>query len=437
MNQSFNNALRFLYDTVDYERMVPPKYSRKEYDLDKFTALLSLLGNPHRRIKSVLVAGTKGKGSTSAIMASILSASGYRTGLYTSPHLVSVRERITVDDRPIPEADFAGIIFDIKDKKMSDVGDYQTVFEILTAAAFIYFIKKKVDIAVFEVGLGGRLDATNVLGPLVSVITPVSFDHCDVLGNSLEKIAVEKGGIIKDAGTTVVSVQRPEAMRALRRIAERKKSKFIEAGKTFRAENVRMSAAGTRFDLRGDNVYYKNLFLPLLGVHQVDNAVTALCAVQQLRGYDISESDIRRGLKDVRWPGRIEVAGKRPWVVLDGAHNVKSAAALKTALRDIFKYEKIALVLGISANKDIDGIVKILAPAADIVFVTKAASARAADPLLILKKCSRYNKNSFIETDPVKALKRAKEAAEKNGLVCVTGSLYLVGDVKKRGSWFF
>jgi dihydrofolate synthase/folylpolyglutamate synthase len=429
----FKTALAYLYSSEDYEKTVPPKYDRKHYDLTRFRKLLAKLDDPHKSLRTILVAGTKGKGSTAVLISSILTAAGFRTGLYTSPHLVSVRERIRINNRLISRSDFARIVLEIQALlRQERVADYQTVFEILTAAAFLYFARRRVDIAVIEAGVGGRLDATNVLVPLVSVITPVSIDHSDLLGKSLSKIAREKGGIIKPHGVTVIGDQPPSARAVLVHMARDRKSALCSAPKCFTVMNLRVSDEGSIFDVEGK---YRNISLPLRGVHQVANTITALGVIEQLReryGYGISDKAVYRGIRRVSWPGRLEVAAKRPTVVLDGAHNVASARALKVSLNSIFRFKKLILVLGISANKDIAGIIKELVPSASTVIVTKADHARGADPAVLAASCRKYlRKNIMVEPDPKKAYECAAAAAGKDDLVCVAGSLYLVGAVKK------
>ncbi|MFC2149073.1 bifunctional folylpolyglutamate synthase/dihydrofolate synthase [Candidatus Auribacterota bacterium] len=432
---TYKDALDFLYSNLDYEKSGPPRYSKKKYDLNRFNRLLAGLGDPHKNFKTIHVAGTKGKGSTAAIISSILVGSGYKTGLYTSPHLISVRERICVGNKPVSASEFKDAISRIKTVLTGlkeDVRDYATVFEILTAASFLIFERKKVDIAIIEAGLGGRLDATNVIDPVISVITPVSYDHCNVLGNSLKKIAREKAGIIKKGGTVVVSGQRGDVLREIRKIADKRTAGIVRVTDKFRAEEIRISPAGSSFTLSYGNGSIPDLKIPLVGRHQIENSLTAIATAKCIAGrpgFNIPEKAIRKGLRSVNWPGRIEVAGARPLIILDGAHNVESIRALRKTVKDVFKYKRLILVFGVSGDKDIGGMIREIGPVPDIIIATRAHPSRGVDPKAIAAGFGRYRKELFVEDIPAKAYRKAVRLAQKDDLICVTGSLYLAGKI--------
>ncbi len=430
---TYNEAIRYLEQFVNYEKEASYDYKRL-FKLDRMRRLASILGDPQDSVKSIHIAGTKGKGSTSAIIHSILKEAGFSTGLYTSPHLVSPRERIRIGDRIIGKEDIAGLMVILK-KAVEKLGaDNPTLFEVYTMLAYLYFKEKKADFAVYETGLGGRLDATNILRPLVSAITPVSYEHMDKLGKTILEIATEKAGIIKDGSICVVAPQEEEALEIISSICKEKSARRILVGKDIKFKELAFSDTEEVFCVSGPFNDYPSLEMPLLGEHQVVNAATAVGVIEALElcGVAIDGKAVKRGLRKVKWPGRLEVISKKPSVVLDGAQNRASACALAAALKRAFVYKKLVLVLGVSKDKDIKGILDELLPISDKIVLTKAnVLERAADPSAIKELIKSKRKNIYLTKSVEEALGRAKSIASKDDLMLVTGSLFVVGEARK------
>jgi dihydrofolate synthase/folylpolyglutamate synthase len=357
--------------------------------------LLDRLGNPHQQLRSVHIAGTKGKGSTAAMTESILRAAGYRTGLFTSPHLHTFRERIRIDGRPIPRGDLIDLLHRCQPALESEPD--RTTFEVMTALAFVYFVQSQIEWAVIEVGLGGRLDATNVIHPAACAITAVSLDHTEVLGHTLALIAGEKAGIIKPDVPVVVAPQAEEAMPVIRGAAAAQAARLITVGPTLANESLasemhppytwqwtgtaEAGLAEQRFSLQGPlGTVYADLAIPFLGRHQLANASTAVALAYELQqqGATIPRSAIYAGLRRARWPGRLEVLAQRPWIVVDGAHNADSAHKLRAAIQELFPYRRLGLLFGASADKDIRGMLTALLPATDCCWISASQHPRAA-----------------------------------------------------------
>ncbi|MXY97956.1 MAG: bifunctional folylpolyglutamate synthase/dihydrofolate synthase, partial [Gemmatimonadetes bacterium] len=333
---NYKEALDYLYGFVDFEQR--PGAAPARMDLSGISALTEALGHPERQWESVHVAGTKGKGSTAAMIAAIVRECGYRVGLYTSPHLVSLRERIQVDGEPISEPDIAELTerarpaIEGTGPRWKDMGSF---FDVLTALAFVYFRERRVDLAVVECGLGGRLDSTNVIRPRVCAITPIGLDHTDRLGGTIAEIAREKAGIVKEGVRTVTAAQLPEASEAIRKACRRHGSALVQVGVDVRY-TLKEAAIGRQvIDIEAAGRTYEDVTLPLSGTYQAANAAMAVGVAQALseRGMEITDRGVRRGLASVRLPGRMQVLQDRPWVVLDGAHNVLAAESLTDSLR--------------------------------------------------------------------------------------------------------
>ncbi len=398
---------------------------------------LKLLGNPHQELKVIQVGGTNGKGSTAACIASILQAAGYKVGLYTSPHLIDFRERLAINGRQISKKGVAELVTELKPyilKVGTDPGlGRLTFFEVVTAMAFSYFAREKVDFAILEVGLGGRLDATNVVRPLVSVLTNSGYDHMDRLGKSLTSIAREQAGIIK-RGSLVISAAQGRALTVIKKVCRERQARAYYLGKDIKYQALNSNLEGQSFNMQGLFSEFENLRIALLGRHQLLNACCSIAAVEVLRFHQvfISPAAIKKGLKKVRWPGRLEIVRRFPLVILDGAHNHPAAKQLRESLEEFLKKKKrLLLILGICQDKEIKKIIKELAPLASQVIVTAAATPRAVRPKDLYQVARRYNENIQVAEGVEEAVKTALKKAKKEGVVCVSGSLYVVGEAKR------
>jgi len=429
---NYQQALDYIYSLIDYER-VKLRYNAANYDLRRLEELLARLDNPHLKAKSVHIAGTNGKGSTAAMIASALSASGYTTGLYTSPHLNDLRERIRVDGELISEKGLIDLVERLKPEveAVNHKATYGqlTTFELLTALAFAYFKLKGVDFQVLEVGMGGRLDATNVINPEVCIITSIGFDHTQALGHTLSEIAVEKAGIIKPGSTVVTSPQPDEVARVIKDTCLNCEARLVRVG-----SDVTWQSLGFNFDrqllqVKGRLSSYE-LSIPLLGQHQIANAATAVAALEVLAGKDfnIPRDSIIEGLAQVSWPGRFQVLSRHPLLVADGAHNPDAALRLKQSLEQYFNFDQAILVIGVSSDKDIAGIVSELFPLFDKVIVTCSHHPRAMAPAPIVAEFARHRvETQVVETVP-EALSLALALAGDRDIICVAGSLFVVGE---------
>jgi dihydrofolate synthase/folylpolyglutamate synthase len=442
----YRAALGLLLDRIDYERAVPAAYNDQVYKLDRMRELLARLGHPEQRLKIVHVAGTKGKGSTSAILAAALTATGHRTGLFTSPHLDRMEERIAVDGRPLAPDELIDLASRVRPavEAMDAQGPVgPTFFDVTTALALLHFARRGVDAAVLEVGLGGRLDSTNVCTPLVSVITSISFDHMRQLGGTLDRIAREKAGIIKLGVPVVSGAVEPEPRDAIRAVAAAQSAPLVERDRDFSisyrpALDVDLAPSSPEMDFNyrvsGRAHRWTGLKLGLLGRHQADNAAVALAALTELRaaGWSIPESAVREALAHVRWPARVELIGRRPAVVIDSAHNVASAAALVEALRQSFTARPRTLVFATTQEKDAAGMLRLLLPEFDRVVLTRYASNPRSVALDELRDIA-----AAIDPRPPVVLPGAAEAWEHvrrtvgpDELVCVAGSLFIAAEMR-------
>lgn len=427
----YRTALDYILSFADYERM--PR-SALVFDLRRIEMLLARLGNPEKAARSIHVAGTKGKGSTAAMIASILTTAGYRTGLYTSPHLLSLTERIQVDGRPIAEDMFARLVEMMKPEveTVNALGSFGelTTFELLTALAFAYFKERGVDYQVLETGLGGRLDATNVVRPQVCVITSISFDHTDVLGDTLAQIATEKAGIIKPKSTVVCSPQSPEAMEVIARVCRELGVRLVRVDSDVTWQQRGSSPGGQSFQLSGITGKY-NLSLPLLGEHQLENAATAVAVVEVLaeRGAKVSSESIAAGLAQVHWPGRLQILQREPWVIVDGAHNADSVRRLVKALKQYFAFNRAVLIFGASSDKNIAGMVAELASLPDTVIVTRSRHPRAVAPVKLVSEFAKWEIMPEVAQNAAAAVELALARVKPADLICATGSLFVVAEV--------
>lgn len=423
-------------DTIDY--LFGLQKHGIKLGLSNSSLLMGLMGNPERRFRSVHVAGTNGKGSTCAFLAAVLRAAGYRTGLYTSPHLVSFTERIRINGAAISEsrvvdlaerirASYSGLSGPDGSESLSP-----TFFEVTTAMACAYFAEESADIAVIETGMGGRLDSTNVVTPLVSIITNIDLEHTEFLGSTIEQIAAEKAGIVKQGIPVVTGATQSEALKAIEHEAARRTAPLYRMPLDFGAGRV-LSGMPQTFDYRGISERMEGLRISLQGRHQVKNACLALAAIECLRkaGLDLPDRAIREGLEGAAWEGRLERVARDPDIFLDGAHNPASAAVLADALGELRSgYRRLVLVLGILKDKDHRGILSSLLPLADAAVATRPAYGRAMDAAALAAEIGPLPGGLKIAGSVEEAIALARGMAEPGDLIVVTGSLYTVGDAR-------
>jgi len=401
--------------------------------LERISALLKRLGDPHKRLRCAHITGTNGKGSTAAFLAALLAAHGLRTGLYTSPYLEAFTNRMAVDGRDVSGEDLVRLVEEVRPHVAEIAGTelgQPTEFEVITAMAFTYFAGQAPDWVVVEVGLGGRLDATNVIVPEVAVVTNIGLEHTQVLGDTLEKIAFEKAGIIKQGVPVVTAADKPEAFAVLEKTARERGSPLLAVGREVLADCTGMTLAGQVFDYQSPWRKLRGLEIRLLGRHQVVNAASALAALECLPSVTFSEEAVRAGLAAACWPGRLEIFSREPLVLVDGAHNPDGALALHRALTELLNGRKLHLVLGILADKAVGEMLSVLVPLATAgLLVTRPESGRAADPELVAE-LARPLTNVPVRVAPnvPAAVEAALSSARPGEAVCVTGSLYTVSE---------
>lgn len=397
-----------------------------KFGLSKISALLASLDNPHKKLSCVHVGGTNGKGSTAACLASILSNAGYTVGLYTSPHLSRFTERIKIGRREISRNDVDRLTR-LLIQKTARI-DSITYFEFVTAMAMLYFVEKKVDVCILEVGMGGRLDATNVVTPMLSIITNISKEHEYYLGNTLHKIAYEKAGIIKKKRPLITGATQASVLTHFRKRCHTLQTECYSLGKDFSIQ-IRNSYS----DYHGIHGNLDSVKIGLLGDYQYNNAAMAVAAVELLRTkhYRINDGAIYRGLIDVTWPGRLEVVMSAPLVVVDGAHNPDAMKHLKEALMKNFNFKKLVLILGIMEDKNIRGMAKEIVPHADRVILCRPHMDRAASPARLANIIKGYQANHCMIDDVKEATRHALSTVGPNDLICVTGSLFTVGEARE------
>lgn len=434
---NYARALRFLNSLSDYERLRIVRYNSQNFDLDRMRTLLKKLGNPHEQFRSVHIAGTKGKGSTCAMVASMLEANGYKVGVYTSPHLIDIRERICINGEMISQQDFAKLVRQVE-PVVAKIKPTPTYFDVLTAVAFKYFADQKVDIAVVETGLGGRLDSTNVIKPEVSAITSISKDHMQQLGHTLPKIAEEKAGIFKPGIPAITVTQTPEVEEVLKRKAESVGAPFDVTGKSiefsYRFESSRMLGPHNRVCLTTPQTKFEHLAVPLFGEHQAINCGLALAIIDKLKTRGIALNDQRsmEGLAKVKMPGRMEIISTNPRIIVDGAHNAASLDAAMKAIGQHIPYDSMVVIFACCSDKDVAGMLDRITSGADKVIFTKVNNVRTADPEeLAARYVEQYGKMAQVAATLEDALEIARRAVTKEDLICITGSFFLVGEAKK------
>jgi dihydrofolate synthase/folylpolyglutamate synthase len=446
---SYDEALAFWYGCINYEQRTPQPDDLK---LEQMKALLAQLGNPHEQLRIIHVAGSKGKGSTSAMLAAILREAGFRTGLFTSPHLCRVEERIQVDRRPIAADELTSLLEEVQTairelqtrrtaSRGNEIAFSPTFFEVATALGFIHFHRRRVDWAIVEVGLGGRLDSTNVCLPEVALITSISLDHTRQLGTDLASIAGEKAGIVKTGRPVISGATVREACSVIERICAERQASLRQLGIDFQYEyapgkietDARASATGA-VRVRTEERVWPKMELALLGEHQAANAAVAVACIEELRkaGCQILDSAVARGLAGVSWPARMEVVARRPYVVLDCAHNVASAQALASALEASFPPARKILIFASSNDKDVAGMFNILGPMFSHVFLTRyGKNPRSVLPEELARILTQVaGTPSTVCPTAIEAWHRARELATPADLICIAGSVFLAGELR-------
>lgn len=409
------------------------------YGLERTYKLLELLGNPHKKTKFIHIAGTNGKGSTTAILVQLLREKGFKVGMYTSPFLEEFEERIQINGENIPKSILAQLITKIKsavDKVIEEGYNHPTEFEIITCLMFLYFVEEKIDYGVIEVGLGGRLDSTNVISPILSVITSISFDHMNLLGNTLAEIAGEKAGIIKEGVPVVIYPQEEEVFKVIEDKCLESKSNLIITDIS-KGRFINVVNEDTIYQLVNIEIdeHEFEVKLPLLGEHQINNLLVALNAYKVLcdkENFEFCEYEIKNAVKKVKWIGRLEVMNKKPLIVIDGAHNIQGISKLKTNIEKYFKYKKLYLLLGILADKEVEKMVKVITPDAYKVYALTPLSTRAENASELKKVIDKYNDNCIAYESYEEALKSAVTEADDDDMILVSGSLYMIGDMRKK-----
>ena len=432
---NYLEAIAYLHSLTDYETTRVNRYTPEAFDLGRIERLLEAVGNPHRDFRSVHIAGTKGKGSTSAMIESCLREAGYRTALYTSPHLHTFRERIRVSGEKIDRDEVVALVEELQPlvERMPGL----TTFEVITAMGFLYFARSDVQVGVIEVGLGGRLDATNVLKPDVAVITSISLDHTYILGDTLGEIAREKGGIIKTGIPTVSAPQRAEAIQALESISHQRDTRLVEVCRDWDYEPGPADREGQSFTIRritnGGSPLDGEYWIPLIGRHQLENAATAVITLDLLRGagLDIPVAAVDQGMRDLKWPGRMEILSQDPLVLVDCAHNPYSARTLRRALEEWFPDRGWVMVFGASADKDITGMLEALVPISEYTIVTRAGHPRAMAPIELADVVAEVGGGAEVSLNVRKALDRALTMMDPDNGLLATGSIFLVADLRE------
>ncbi|MFI5457110.1 MAG: bifunctional folylpolyglutamate synthase/dihydrofolate synthase [Isosphaerales bacterium] len=447
MRHDYQERLDYLYGRLNYEWLGMPG-AGSELRLSRMRRLLRRMGDPHLDLRIIHVAGTKGKGSTAAMLAAALTASGVRTGLYCSPHLHRLEERFNIDGNSASPSELVELVDEVReaidqleqdDSRLGQLGS--TFFEITTAMALLYFARRHVGAVVLEVGMGGRLDSTNVVHPVLSIITSISFDHTRQLGYTLASIATEKAGILKRGRPAVSGVRDAEACQAIRRVADRRRCRLFEAGVDFWYDAIAPEPPLTRpttgfVRARTWRTDWGRLSLPLLGPHQAHNAAVALAGLDLLAeahpSLAVTRDDVVRGFAALRLPARVEVLGQDPWLVIDGAHNAASAAALAETLHTCFPPARRTLIFGTSREKDLNGQLQALIPCFDTVIATRyIENPRSVPPEAIVAAVFELTGHSArTAADPAEALDLAYRLAGSDSLICVTGSLFLAAEAR-------
>jgi dihydrofolate synthase/folylpolyglutamate synthase len=444
---SYESAIEFLYGRINYERVDSQAYSTSDFKLDRMRVLLSKLGNPQDKIPAVHVAGTKGKGSTCSMIASVLATAGRQVGLYISPHISVFEERITINGVRLTPVELLGLVnrlLPVVAEMDRLPGQMQpTYFELATAIAWLHFVDQHVDIAVLETGMGGRLDSTNICRPMVCVITNVSRDHTHILGSTIRQITWEKAGIIKAKVPVISGVSQPEAIDLVEQLCRERGSSLMLLGRELQVSNRQVpdvesdqpsERSASYVDIQVGDVHMERLPVALRGEHQGGNTAMAVAVIEQLRrqGLDISDAALRSGLANVEWPGRVEVVSRHPTVVIDAAHNWESARALVATLTADFQPRRKVLIFAATRDKDVSGLLRLLIPTFDTIIFTKYRDNPRGVPIAELKSLvhSVSNRPIHVVDSPQAAWQFAKELAASDDLIAITGSFFLVAELR-------
>ncbi|MBE6064796.1 bifunctional folylpolyglutamate synthase/dihydrofolate synthase [Clostridium cochlearium] len=425
---NYTEAIEYIQNTSKYGNNTGTKRVEK---------ILDILGNPHKDLKCIHIAGTNGKGSITSMITSILIESGYRVGMYTSPYIEDFEERIQINRENISKDDLAyytTIVSEAIEKVVSMGWGYPTEFETITCIMFLYYSKKQIDYAVIEVGLGGKSDSTNVIKPLVSIITSISYDHVSILGNTIEEIASEKAGIIKENVPVILYPQQQGAYKVIEKTCKEKGSKLIQIDENliYHIPNEDFNKSYQLLQIKTNKDEYK-VQLSLLGSHQRMNCAVAIYTIEELmdRGIKITKEDILRGLSNVKWPGRLEMLKSNPLVVLDGAHNLDGITKLKESVEHYFRYKKLVLIIGILSDKDVEKMIEIITPMADKIIAVTPNSYRGKTAQELIKIIEKHNKNCEALDEYKEAYIKALDYCDNEDMILICGSLYMIGDMRK------
>jgi len=436
LEKEYQRSLDFIYSFIDLSITRNLRYSPDKFDLSRMYGLMSSLGDPQLNYDVVHVAGTKGKGSICAMTASIMREAGYKVGFYSSPHIINFRERIKVNNNEISRQTLTNYVMKLRHVFKSV--EQLSTFEIITAIAFKYFADQKVDIAIIEVGMGGRLDATNVVEPIVSIISPISHDHMNILGNTIAKIAREKAGIIKKSIPVIISQQKKSAKEEIERIANKKGSLIIDTSENYGFEQINYSLEKQSFLIKEKlfhpsdtcNLIYE---IPLLGDHQINNAITAFACVMRLRklGYQINENAINNGFSKVEWPGRFEVVRKKPLVIVDGAHNRDSFRKLRNTIKKYLAGKKVILIFGASEDKEVNLMLKIIKPYVEHFIFTKSEHPRALGLGELEKIASGLDLDNYSISKVDRIIQLILRKSDQKKTYIASGSIFIAGAIKQ------
>ncbi len=431
---NYQEAIANVLSLFDSERTrVDGPRQKAIYNLGRMEEFLDRAGNPHRRVPTVHIAGTKGKGSTAAMCDSAFRATGLSTGFYSSPHLHTFRERLRRNCEPVSEEEFAGVVADLWPLRNVDGRDTVTLFEFLTAMGFHCFAEAGANVQTIEVGLGGRLDATNVVDAQVCVITSVSMDHAHILGDTIGEIAAEKAGIIKPGSTPIIAPQRAEALASILDACNRVDARPVLIGRDVLWEPKGVGPRSQQFVVHGTLASY-DLDIPLLGDYQMENAATAVVAVEAMsraQGFKMDPATLAQGFANVSWPCRMEIVGREPLVIADGAHNDYSVDKLLESLPNYFDYDRLVVIAGFSRDKNVEAMSRSLAAAADTVLAAQARHPRAMAAVELTQMLADHGGNAETAANPADALERARAVAGADGVVLATGSLFLAAEIRE------